>query len=236
MVFNEVEYKDIKIPKHWKLSLIFTLDVYNILTREYDSLKEFYGGNDVLKPMLELLTQKHRVIVTLSELTPVYSYITTQKTKMKPIFNFELTRALFEYYFLHTLHSIISILDEHMIIMKTTIRDTMDDDDEIVTDQILEQEMKGEISEIDIIQGESYQKNQVLASYLFKCLTIIEKRKRDVDINHEQIAEKINRAKEKEKDAITSYMKRLDQEAELRVENTFKNLKLEKWSKGLQKD
>ena len=29
-------------------------------------------------------------------------------------------------------------------------------------------------------------------------------------------------------------MKRLD-EAELRVENTFKNLKLEKWSKGLQK-
>ena len=234
MVFNEVEHKDIKIPGHWKLSPNHVLDVYNVLTREYDALKEFYG-NDVLKPMLNLLSQKHRVIVTLSELTPVYSYITTQKDKMKPIFNFELTKALFEYYFLHTLQSIISILDEHMIIMKPTSRDSsINDDDEIVTDQILEQEMKGEISEIDIIQGESYQKNQVLASYLFKCLTIIEKRKNDVDINHEQIAEKINRAKEKEKDGVTSYMKRLD-EAELRVENTFKNLKLEKWSKGLQK-
>ena len=197
MVFNEVEHKDIKIPGHWKLSPNYVLDVYNVLTREYDALKEFYG-NDVLKPMLNLLSQKHRVIVTLSELTPVYSYITTQKDKMKPIFNFELTKALFEYYFLHTLQSIISILDEHMIIMKPTSRDSsINDDDEIVTDQILEQEMKGEISEIDIIQGEAI-KNQVLAfTYLNVSLSL--KNENDVDINHEQIAEKINRAKEKEK-------------------------------------
>ena len=73
-----------------------------------------------------------------------------------------------------------------------------------------------------------------MASYLYKTLVISEKRKKDIDYNFEQIMEKINRSKEKEKDNVTMYMRNLDEDS-LRVEDTFKNLKLEKWSKGLQK-
>ena len=73
-----------------------------------------------------------------------------------------------------------------------------------------------------------------MASYLYKTLVITEKRKKDIDYNFEQVMEKINRSKEKEKDNVTMYMRNLDEDS-LRVEDTFKNLKLEKWSKGLQK-
>ena len=46
--------------------------------------------------------------------------------------------------------------------------------------------------------------------------------------------ERVLRAKEKEKDLITSFLRDLtDEEREL--ENLFKNNKLERWSKGLQK-
>jgi len=46
--------------------------------------------------------------------------------------------------------------------------------------------------------------------------------------------ERIHRAKEKEKDIITTYLKDLTDE-EREVENLFKNSRLGKWSKGLQK-
>tara|TARA_B100001059_G_scaffold236346_1_gene286326 strand:+ start:1341 stop:7310 length:5970 start_codon:yes stop_codon:yes gene_type:complete len=235
LVTNELEHKDIKIPKHWNLSQNHVRDVYSVLTKEYEMITEFYG-NDVLKPMLNLISNKYQILVTLMDLTPVYSYITTQKSKVKPIFNNEVSNLLFEYYFLFALKSIISVLDEHVIIMKSVVRKERDieNDDDIVTDKIIENELRGEISEIDVIQGESHQKNQILASYLYKTLVISEKRKKDIDYNFEQIMEKINRSKEKEKDNVTMYMRNLDEDS-LRVEDTFKNLKLEKWSKGLQK-
>ena len=55
-----------------------------------------------------------------------------------------------------------------------------------------------------------------------------------VDFNYSSLMEKIHRAKEKEKDDITSYLKELTDE-EREIENLFKNSKLGKWSKGLQK-
>ena len=55
-----------------------------------------------------------------------------------------------------------------------------------------------------------------------------------IEIGYKKLKEKINIAKEKEKTLITDYLKNLTDE-EREVENIFKNNKLEKWSKGLQK-
>ena len=52
--------------------------------------------------------------------------------------------------------------------------------------------------------------------------------------NYKKIKEKIIYAKEKEKEGITDYLKNLTIE-EREIENIFKNNKLEKWNKGLQK-
>ena len=52
--------------------------------------------------------------------------------------------------------------------------------------------------------------------------------------NYKKIKDKITYSKEKEKEGITDYLKNLNIE-EREIENIFKNNKLEKWSKGLQK-
>ena len=52
--------------------------------------------------------------------------------------------------------------------------------------------------------------------------------------NYKKVKEKISYAKEREKDLITDYLKELNDE-EREIENIFKNNKLEKWNKGLQK-
>jgi hypothetical protein len=54
------------------------------------------------------------------------------------------------------------------------------------------------------------------------------------DYSYKQVMDKVLRSKEKEKDNITSFLKEMTDE-EREVENLFKNNRLERWSKGLQK-
>ena len=58
--------------------------------------------------------------------------------------------------------------------------------------------------------------------------------KKAMNWTYEQIMERVLRSKEREKDNITSYLKNMTDE-EREIENLFKNNKLERWSKGLQK-
>lgn len=55
-----------------------------------------------------------------------------------------------------------------------------------------------------------------------------------VGMDLQQIKDRVNRSKEKEKDGITAYLKNMTDE-EREIENLFKNNKLGKWSAGLQK-
>ena len=65
-------------------------------------------------------------------------------------------------------------------------------------------------------------------------MKIICNSKSKLDLNYQSIKDKILRSKEKEKNDITEDLKNLTDE-EREIQNLFKNNKLEKWSKGLQK-
>ena len=90
------------------------------------------------------------------------------------------------------------------------------------------------ISEIEIVRGESQQLKEQVWKLLYALLSILGNTKSMIDLNYDEIMEKVLRSKEKEKDLITGFLKDLtDEEREL--EDLFKNNKLERWSKGLQK-
>jgi hypothetical protein len=55
-----------------------------------------------------------------------------------------------------------------------------------------------------------------------------------INNGYTKVKDKINMAKEKEKDLITDFLKNLSDE-EREIENILKNNKLEKWNKGMQK-
>ena len=70
--------------------------------------------------------------------------------------------------------------------------------------------------------------------FLMESYGIMNNHNKLLNLNYKKVKEKVLISKEKEKDLITDYLKNLtDEEREL--ENLFKNNKLEKWSKGLQK-
>ena len=72
----------------------------------------------------------------------------------------------------------------------------------------------------------------VTASFAF--LSVICASAGNLQMDLEEIKEKVNRSKEKEKDGITSFLKNMTDE-EREIENLFKNNKLGRWSMGLQK-
>jgi hypothetical protein len=76
--------------------------------------------------------------------------------------------------------------------------------------------------------------NDDIINYLLTFFNIMNQHYKLINNSYNKVRQNILIAKEKEKDLITEYLKDLSQE-ERDIETIFKNNKLEKWSKGLQK-
>ena len=76
--------------------------------------------------------------------------------------------------------------------------------------------------------------NNDIINYLLTFFNIMNQHHKLINSSYNKVRQNILIAKEKEKDLITDYLKDLSQE-ERDIETIFKNNKLEKWSKGLQK-
>ena len=76
--------------------------------------------------------------------------------------------------------------------------------------------------------------NNDIINYLLTFFNIMKQHYKLIDNPYNKVKRNILITKEKEKDLITDYLKDLSQE-ERDIETIFKNNKLEKWSKGLQK-
>ena len=91
-----------------------------------------------------------------------------------------------------------------------------------------------------IIEATSYENYDVnkfdefVINYIIEFSNIMNNHYKLLSSGYKKVKENVSYAKEKEKDLITDYLKDLSEE-EREIENIFKNNKLEKWSKGLQK-
>lgn len=105
---------------------------------------------------------------------------------------------------------------------------------EITTvNEIVDEEI-GNISEIDIISGETLERSELMTTFLLDVFTIFGNTKRIMNYTYEDVIYRVNVSKEKEKDQFTRRLKDLTDE-EREIENQMKNHKLGVWSKGLSK-
>jgi hypothetical protein len=108
---------------------------------------------------------------------------------------------------------------------------------EFATEEIGElaiDESEGEEEFQDLISDEQKELAGKISEMLTEFIQIICNNKDIIDVSYEDVMEKVLRSKEKEKTQITDYLKHLTDE-EREIENIFKNSKLERWNKGLQK-
>jgi hypothetical protein len=86
--------------------------------------------------------------------------------------------------------------------------------------------------QINDYDKDEFMKNSV--AYILEYSNIMNNHYNLINNGYKKIKDKINMAKEKEKDLITDFLKNLSDE-EREIENILKNNKLEKWNKGMQK-
>lgn len=207
------------IPSHWGLSDMHNNDITNIVTKYYNSLLSFSETPEmelvfrVVKNRCAIFqklirnTFYNRPIVTVTDTQP-----DTQANKkqdqftINSIFDDEYIKYFYSYVFL-------TIVNEYVGVANS------------------------ETFKLEIGSYVDYDKNKLnekLVQYIYEILNIMNNHYKLLDNNYKKIKEKITYAKEKEKDLITDYLKHLSDE-EREIENIFKNNKLEKWGKGLQK-
>jgi Uri superfamily endonuclease len=232
IILNNVDYTNINIPRHWKLTERHNSDIKNIITTYYNKLKPFYD-EETLKPLLEKIQINTKDLHLLALNTPFFSEIKNKDgSNIYSIFDYRTSSLLFRYYLLSIFTEYIALKDDTSIIVKEVIPPKEESD--IISSTEVEEEATGVITAIEIVQGEKQALSEKMAKLLTTFIDILAGNKSVIDYNMNSIMERATRVKDKEKDTFTTYLGDLTEEVR-EVENIKKNHRLGKWGKGLQK-
>lgn len=222
MIIKGVDYKDVPIPKHWKISERHMRDVRDLIFGETSALQKYYKDK-TLFPVLQSIQKHSRDIIDLMNATNLFAdIILNDNTIETTIINGNIIKKLIKFYVLCSFYIYIKSVDMELI----------SDDEEnvellgLVDDGGLEDSVREQI-----IAGKKEQLNKKIANLLGTYISIMESQKKKMDLNNEDIVKNVLKAKEKEKNKITKRLGDLTVE-EREVENILKNQRLGNWSLG----
>jgi len=232
IIINHVDYSDVKIPKHWKLSAWHSSDISNFVSKHYQTLKHFYQDPTIM-PLLAKIQSNMKDFYKLVDMTYFFSNIHTMDGKIiHSILDNKTSKLMFTYYFLSSINEIIRLKDDDSILTREVL--PRQDVNNIISSVQLNEDATGLVTEIEMVRGEKKNISEKIADLVIQFITIIDNDKQTINMNRDIIKEKTTRAKDKEKDTITTFLRDLTVE-EREIENEFKNYRLERWNKGLQK-
>ena len=229
IILNQVNYKQLNIPRHWKLSERHMNDVKKIISGYYSGLLKHYD-KESLKDILNNIQNVTKNIFRVMQNIPCFSSMNKNKTKYYSIFNKDVTRLIFEFCMLEVYMHFIKLSEK----VEIEIRPLPKKDQTMITNVQLEDSDIGNITELEIVQGERLHIQQEVASLLIDITTIFASTKKTLNYSYQNVLNRVNRAKEREKDEVTTRLKELTDE-EREIDTLLKNHKLGTWGKGLQK-
>ena len=234
IIMNHVDYSNIKIPKHWKLSDNHVMDVKNLVKDYYIPLKRFYEDT-ALFPLFIQNQAEMKDFNILVELTHLYANIILPDTsEVSSILDNKTVSMLFKFYFLYTIDNVIKLSKDKDLLNMLVEQPSSELEEYIVTSVENQEDLTGEITEVNVVRGEQKKIQDKVANVITTMLEMERHNKQQINLNGKMIKEKINRSKDKERHNITSTLRDMTKE-EREIENLFKNHRLERWNKGLQK-
>jgi hypothetical protein len=138
---------------------------------------------------------------------------------------------LYKFYFLNTIYNIINLVNDNDIIKNNIIPSTSIIEVSITND-LLDDNYNDD--ELELVSGIKKDVSTKLVNIIESFLEIICSNKKNIDYNYKILNSLIIKAKNKEKNTITDYLKELSDENR-EIENIYKIHKLGKWSIGEQK-
>ena len=205
MINKSINYD--KIPKHWKLSDVHNNDIKNIVKTYFESYLNF-NNTPTFNIIFNHIKKKFNILLKLSNHLMFYNKIDTVNGNIiENIFDKDILNFIYKNFFLSIFNEYLNILENNDF-------------------------------ELYIIANDpNYDKNETykgIFKYISNFLTTLNNHYNLIDLNYKKVKNNILFAKEKEKDLITDFLKNLSDESR-EIENIFKNNKLEKWNKGMQK-
>lgn len=94
MIINNVSFKDAKVPSHWNLGKLHSLDIRKIIEKYYSYISS-YLGNEEIKDLLMIVIKESKNILLFLKKIPFFE---TKET----IFNKKLIIELFYFMYIHT--------------------------------------------------------------------------------------------------------------------------------------
>tara|TARA_B100001989_G_scaffold49773_2_gene32151 strand:- start:4219 stop:10341 length:6123 start_codon:yes stop_codon:yes gene_type:complete len=193
----------------------------------YKNLEVFYN-NQVLKNILEKVTDSCDMILRFAEYTPYFSSIDTDKGTITSVFDKKTCGALFQYYLLNVLTKYIDLAsDSNMLNMN---------DNQSYGAEELERRTDLNVPEVDpsLLESDLMILKTDTCRLLFSFIDIMQKHRDDIDVTYFQVSDINFKVRETEKQIITSRLEALtDEERDL---DTIKKInKLGVWNAGLQK-
>lgn len=229
IILNKVNYSNISIHKYWKLSDKHNNDIKELVRKNYEQLKPFYGNED-LKPLLIEVQNLSRDIVDLMQNTPIMK---TKQDGSRDVFHVQLVKHLYLFYFFSTLEKYIQleelVMDEEYAVLKEDLVSST-----IYADDEEDAETREKQQRMEMLEGNKVQVQKVLASLIGSYITIFNRQKERINMNRSTVLELVLRSKEREKNVKTRQLSDLTDE-ERKVDSELRKAKLGQWNIGLQK-
>jgi len=227
VIINKANFDNIKLPNYWGLSDRHKNDIKEVIQDNYVVFKNFYN-DDSLSNLLEKIRRDCIILKLFANITP--KFIDIQKNDgsiIEPILDKRSIKLLYEYYFYLCLNRYVNITDDINIFRNSGLPRDTDISDIINFDEF------NNLSE-QALEGNQILGKEKISKLLIAYYEVLSSSKSAIDFTVEQIKEKVNRSKDREKDSVTKKLGELTIE-EREIEELFKKHRLERWDKGLQK-
>lgn len=244
------------ICKHWGFSDNHYKDIEIFLNKYYKQVEKF-KGDEVIKQLLQTIQTKSIDMIIFIQNIPHFSDI---KKVMKneqdqdievlfhSLFNQTTYYEIIKYCFYRMINEFIVCADDEDLLRTEVVQVRLetrernnDIDDPVQNIETVRQTMNesyntilNELEETNIKADSSDELKSRVASLIKGFLEIEIDNKSTINLSYEEIMKKVNRSKQREKQAIIEYLGNMSKE-ERKVEELFKMYKLGRWNVGQQK-
>ena len=223
MIINQ-KIQSIEPPKYWKLAIDHANDVKEMVSDFYRPIEKFYGDTTIKNVLKEIMT-KSRGIYLLSQNTPILTNIKIGDKEVYNVFDKRTTTLLYEYYFLSVLTDYMYLTKDSSMVTRMLIVPDKDESDIFSADFLIDQQLRFTESEQEFIEGDVMKLNQEVAKLLVSYLQIMMRSKKTLNMDYEDIEDKIFKLKEAEKYDFTDKLKDMSDESRA-VDTILKHYKL----------
>ena len=240
-----------KVPRHWELSENHAGDVYKFIEKYYAKLHKFKSDKIITRLLMEVGRRLSTITMFMENIpfqTEIVKDIEETTQSFHCMFDKQTILRLYTYCFYSIIYEYIVLSNDSDLLIadiqinKMTRRQDIADESN-VTDQLVAEvdtvdegmmNAQNNLEEIQIETGNLLELKERVASLLITFIDVEQENKLALDITYDNLINKVNRSKDKEKQGIISYLGNMSIE-ERKIEDMFKKHKLERWNIGQQK-